>query len=729
MKNLSQPEIAIRHLTIPLTTRKRPTLFFLLLIVGSCLITLPSPGFTSSAVIKNPSHARAFGLESLRKAVLKDGGVPLPEQLGQYVKNRRAAVALGKALFWDMQVGSDGVQACASCHFHAGADNRTRNQLSPNLSAVFDEYQGDVLGYVNALRVNNPNFEINSPNKKLKREDFPFVKTIQDIQRTPEGAILPGLGNSDDIGGSMGVFFTFFNGIDPGKPVDLGSPLLDPVWNVQQKTSVRRVEPRNTPSVINAVFNHTNFWDGRANPHFNGQSAFGDQDQSPLTFIAVNTPQGLTTQRISISNASLASQAVTPLTSPFEMSFGDFSQGNGRSLPEIAQKLMKTATATGKPITPLGQQLVHPLDSVLGRYSNAPWPGLKTSYEDLIKQAFVDDYWNSSEPLDFGTVSFTQMEYNFGLFFGLSVALYESTLVSDQTPFDKWMETNRFNRGFGPKELAGLNLFVNEGQCIKCHAGPELTQATIRSIKNGKNPIRAMAMAKGTALYDNGFYNISVTPTTDDLGRGEMDPFSQPLAFSRQSLFDRLKVLQANYPILGGETIPALDEDLQSSVCTDTNNNGVCENDEPLMPEFKRAAVDGAFKVPGLRNTLLTGPYFHNGGMATLKQVVQFYNRGGNFCQFNLNELNPSIKPLGLSSTQEQRLVDFLVSLTDDRVVYQKAPFDHPELRIPNDGLDKEGSKRIAATGFWGSGRHLHPFLKLDPQDAIFTPANICVHD
>ena len=29
---------------------------------------------------------------------------------------RNTAVALGKALFWDMQVGSDGVQACASCH-------------------------------------------------------------------------------------------------------------------------------------------------------------------------------------------------------------------------------------------------------------------------------------------------------------------------------------------------------------------------------------------------------------------------------------------------------------------------------------------------------------------------------------------------------------------------------------------------------------------------------------
>src|SRR5690242_2416890 len=59
---------------------------------------------------------------------LNAGGFPIPT-----AKARRAAIALGKALFWDMQEGSDGIQACASCHFHAGADNRTKNQLSPAL--------------------------------------------------------------------------------------------------------------------------------------------------------------------------------------------------------------------------------------------------------------------------------------------------------------------------------------------------------------------------------------------------------------------------------------------------------------------------------------------------------------------------------------------------------------------------------------------------------------------
>jgi cytochrome c peroxidase len=54
--------------------------------------------------------------------------VPVPPVFGMdgILADKTAAIALGKALFWDMQVGSDGVQACASCHFHAGADHRAQ---------------------------------------------------------------------------------------------------------------------------------------------------------------------------------------------------------------------------------------------------------------------------------------------------------------------------------------------------------------------------------------------------------------------------------------------------------------------------------------------------------------------------------------------------------------------------------------------------------------------------
>ena len=61
--------------------------------------------------------------------------LPKPTNLCDFVKDEAAAIALGKAFFWDMQVGSDGVTACASCHFHAGTDNRVKNQLSPHGAA------------------------------------------------------------------------------------------------------------------------------------------------------------------------------------------------------------------------------------------------------------------------------------------------------------------------------------------------------------------------------------------------------------------------------------------------------------------------------------------------------------------------------------------------------------------------------------------------------------------
>src|SRR6476646_4294412 len=69
-----------------------------------------------------------------RVGSLKNVRVPQPTNLSQYVRDPGALVVLGKAFFWDMQLGSDGRTACATCHFHAGADHRMQNQLS-NLSA------------------------------------------------------------------------------------------------------------------------------------------------------------------------------------------------------------------------------------------------------------------------------------------------------------------------------------------------------------------------------------------------------------------------------------------------------------------------------------------------------------------------------------------------------------------------------------------------------------------
>lgn len=168
------------------------------------------------------------------------------------------------------------------------------------------------------------------------------------------------------------------------------------MFNVNGQVSVRAVEHRNTPSVINAVFNFTNFWDGRANPYFTGRTSFGQQDLGAT--VLVNRPEtGLVAEHIVLDNASLASQAVAPPLNPVEMAFGDPIHANGRRLREIGQKLLRPSPDTGVPLTPLGLQQVHPYDSVLGPLSKAPDHGLSTTYEAMIKRAFAEQYWNSTE--------------------------------------------------------------------------------------------------------------------------------------------------------------------------------------------------------------------------------------------------------------------------------------------------------------------------------------------
>jgi cytochrome c peroxidase len=85
----------------------------------------------------------------------------------------------------------------------------------------------------------------------------------------------------------------------------------------------------------------------------------------------------------------------------------------------------------------------------------------------------------------------------------------------------------------------------------------------------------------------------------------------------------------------------------------------------------------GRFKVPSLRNVGLRAPYFHNGGKATLTDVVNFYNIGGEF----FDNQDPAINPLGLNAVQISQIVDFLQNgLTDPRVAAGQPPFDRPTL-------------------------------------------------
>jgi cytochrome c peroxidase len=580
-------------------------------------------------------------------------GVPVPEpaQMARFVRNRGAAIALGKALFWDTQLGSDG-QACASCHFHAGADNRTKNQLSPGLLAGDTSYTHPMLGGGTG-----------GPNYTAGADDFPFHKLLDPNDRNSTV-----LFDTNDVFSSQGTFAGGFVSVRPLILPDLcGAPPSSP-FHVSA-TATRKVEPRNTPTVVNAAFNFRNFWDGRANNIFNGANPFGLRDVNARV-VEVQPNGSLASIVVALENASLASQAVGPPLSDNEMSC------LGRGFADLGHKMLSRL--------PLTLQLVAIDDSVLGPLRAPLTKGLAITYAGLVEQAFEPKYWSSAQPVTVGAAQFTLEEANFSLFFGLAVQLYEETLVSDQAPIDHYYDGDA--NALTAQEKRGLALFLGKGKCGSCHAGPELSNAASHlQAENQENGlVERMIMGDGNvALYDAGFYNTGVRPTAEDRGVGGTDPFGNPLSFAREA-----KLRAAGQPVF---------DPFQFDPCTFAVNPCVA------VSAGERDAVDGAFKTPSLRNAELTGPYFHNGGTATLEGVVDFYNRGGDrrgpngndTTGFppNLSNLDADIESLGLTASEKTDLVAFLKRpLTDDRVRWERAPFDHPELTVANGHLGNESA-------------------------------------
>lgn len=670
-------------------------------------------------------EARDAGLDSLKTV-----SVPLPSTIGEYVRDQRAAIALGKALFWDQQAGSDGI-ACASCHFHAGADARVRNQISPGLIGGNGRFDPLPSGPASG-----------GPNHTLSRSDFPLHRKV-DPRSNKLGSNVAF--DTDDIVSSAGVAHLTlrtlgpsvkvppvtqdvvtaranrFHGVTPSSATPATvTPLIgrrptaikvaeqfepvrpDPLGFTipagSRRLNTRRVEVRNTPTVINAAFNHRNFWDGRANFHFNGRNPFGPRD--PEARVWSYRGSVLEPVAILIDHASLASQAVGPVESIVEMA------AHQRRFLDVGRKLLRS--------TPLVLQSVAATDSVLGPYTvSSPNPlrnGLKTGYDDLIRQAFVESWWGApGEPVVIDGQHYSQMEANFSLFWGLAIMLYERTLVSDESPFDRFMEGD--DSALTPRQRTGLKLFLDEGKCVGCHAGPEFTSAatgarTNRSGSTRFQLINRMPAPSAAAIYDEGYYNIGVRPAFEDLGVGDRDPFGAPLSFSAQATGQ-------------GPTVDV------APPFADPDDFEVDEGEPPAAGE--RIAVAAAFKTPTLRNVDLTGPYFHNGGSLTLEQVVQFYARGSDFKAWNgANGVAMAADIQVLSKLNGNRddiraVASFMRALTDPRVAFERAPFDHPSLALPDGhvaiddtavpGVARSTSVVMPAVGAEGLAKPIQPFL------------------
>jgi cytochrome c peroxidase len=185
-----------------------------------------------------------------------------------------------------------------------------------------------------------------------------------------------------------------------------------------------------------------------------------------------------------------------------------------------------------------------------------------------------------------------------------------------------------------PRQILGLATFVGRGNCAVCHSGAMLSDATVSHFQKHG----ALNRDGG----DQGFHNIGMVNSDFDGGRSDSGPGGVVFSISG-SPFDHF-----------------------------------------------------AFKTSTLRNVGLTAPYFHTGSKPTLEDVVEFYNNGGDVAN---PQRSADIRPLHLTSIEKAALVDFLANaLTDCRVEKQRAPFDHPELPVPN-GTNKP------AVGAEGIGR------------------------
>ena len=95
------------------------------------------------------------------------------------------------------------------------------------------------------------------------------------------------------------------------------------------------------------------------------------------------------------------------------------------------------------------------------------------------------------------------------------------------------------------------------------------------------------------------------------------------------------------------------------------HNTGVAWSDGAWLDDGRFAVTRiesdrGAFKVPTLREIDRTAPYMHDGSIATLEDVVEFYDRGANANP----HLDREIRPLHLSTGEKAALVAFLKSLS-----------------------------------------------------------------
>src|SRR5438309_9744999 len=189
-----------------------------------------------------------------------------------------------------------------------------------------------------------------------------------------------------------------------------------------------------------------------------------------------------------------------------------------------------------------------------------------------------------------------------------AIASYERTQVSFDSPFDRFIAGD--SRAIDAAARRGWELFNTRARCNKCHALTEQTRDV-------------------TYFTDNDFHNIGIGIIRHNV-----------VALARQ----------AEQAITSGDT-SQID---RAAIQTDMSALG-----RFLITQRERDSA--AFKTPGLRNVLVTGPYVHDGSQETRWDVMDHHNKGDGVQNPYLDE---DIQPLALTEDDIDAVVAFLASLT-----------------------------------------------------------------
>jgi cytochrome c peroxidase len=195
---------------------------------------------------------------------------------------------------------------------------------------------------------------------------------------------------------------------------------------------------------------------------------------------------------------------------------------------------------------------------------------------------------------------------------GKALAAFQETLLSGRTPFDQFRDV--LARGETPSAFIysepaqrGLRIFVGKGGCTSCHSGPNFTSGE--------------------------FFNT---------GLSRFAPLGRPDPGRHAGI---PQLLESRFNLLG----PFNDDATGASAA-----------------HTRRVSTEkgnfGEFKVPSLRNLILTAPYGRDGGVETIAEVVRHYS-GVDPVRLHAKDGQPA-SPLNLSPREQTDLVVFLESLS-----------------------------------------------------------------